>query len=142
MRRTITLALSCCISVAVSAQELLPAVELTWQKPTQTDSGNALVVGGYEINYRAVDDDTVHRILITNPDRTALTIDNLQPVDYQFAMVAYDDAGCYGQFNQPQVMTIRQTERPQSVTMTVEQAQAPLPDPAESCDENCTIVSD
>ncbi len=130
------------LSFSVGAQEYLPEVTLTWTAPTQTESGQPLEVGGYDILYREMSATEWTRVLVTDSTRTELVVSDLVAGDYEFSMAVYDAFGCYGQFNQPQQVTIRQTDKPPVIAMGVTQNQQELVDPVTTCTDDCTIVED
>lgn len=127
-------------ALAVS-QELLPEAQISWQVPAETVGGQPLEIGGFEVVYREVDATEWTRLLLTNPDRTSLTVD-LDPGDYEARIAVYDERYCYGDWSEPAHFTIAAHDRPPAMTFSVVQGEKALANPADNCTDDCTIVED
>lgn len=85
------------------------SVELTWDRPTERENGDQLFIyelGGYEIRYKS--DLEYEYLYINNGSTENLTVINLKPITYSFAITAYDIDGLYSDWSDSLTVSLEQ----------------------------------
>ena len=84
------------------------AVTLSWEAPTERESGAALTnLSGYEIYYSPESGNLGNVDRIPSASASRHTIENLQSGDWKFVIVAYDQNGNYSEHSNQVSTTVR-----------------------------------
>ena len=84
------------------------AITLSWDPPTERESGAALTdLSGYEIYYSPQSGNLGNVDRIPSASTSRHTIENLQAGDWKFVIVAYDENGNYSEHSNQVSTTIR-----------------------------------
>lgn len=84
-------------------------VTVSWDIPNERENGNALLlseIGGYHLLYRSDPNSDYSIMLIEDQTLSEVTLDELDPGDYEFSIAVFDNNGLYSAFTEPMLASL------------------------------------